>query len=79
MHQEPWIYETALICRKDTVPDISRITLDIDYYEEADGSDIEQNTAFMGSLSDDIYLFGNQIPQWGDGLSFGSLTTAPFR
>lgn len=78
-HQEPWIYEAALICKKDTIPAISDISFDLKYYQGTDDPDDEQYTVYLASIYRYIFIYASS---WGDGLwgdngSFGFTTSSP--
>ena len=76
-HHETWIYEAALICKKDTLPAISNITLEIDSYEDTADTGGEQYMEYEASISEYIYISTNQTPQGGNDGSFGFMTSSP--
>ena len=53
-HQEPWIYEVALLCRKSDVPAIKKAGFQLEFYSDDDTTGIENYMRYLESLSDDI-------------------------
>lgn len=53
-HQEPWIYEVALLCKKSDVPAIKTAGFQLDFYSDDDTTGIENYMRYLESLSDDI-------------------------
>lgn len=55
-HPEPWIYETALLCRSGDVPAVTGTELTLVYYTDTEETGIRNYLRFTDSISDDIYI-----------------------
>ena len=55
-HAEPWIYETALLCEKSAVPDVTGAELTLQYYQDTAETGIQNYILYHNSLTEDVYI-----------------------
>lgn len=58
-HPEPWIYETGLLCRADSVPAVTGAELTLQYYTDTEETGIQNYFLYLDALCDDITVHVN--------------------